>query len=89
MKVNYLEKRFGAVLRPMFFNQDGTGNITITLGFMDDAGNFIAQGQQNHYLTQEETKQVLQTKPNQDETLDDALERLILDLLRSKNAIQF
>ena len=46
MKVNYLDKQFGAVLRPMFFNQDGTSNITITLGFMDDAGNFIAQGQQ-------------------------------------------
>ena len=89
MKVNYLDKQFGAVLRPMFFNQDGTSNITITLGFMDDAGNFIAQGQQNHYLTQEETKQVLQVKPNQDETLDDVLDRSILDLLRNKSAIQF
>ena len=89
MKVNYLDKQFGAVLRPMFFNQDDTSNITITLGFMDDAGNFIAQGQQNHYLTQEETKQVLQVKPNKDETLDDVLERSILDLLRNKSAIQF
>lgn len=89
MKVNYLEQKFGAVLRPIFFNQDGTSNITVTIGFMDAAGNFIAQGQQNHYLTQEETKQVLQAKPEQDEVLDDALERLIMDLLRSKNAIQF
>ena len=89
MKVNYLEQKFGAVLRPMFFSQDGTSNSTVTIGFMDAAGNFMVQGQQNHYLTQEETKQVLQAKPEQDEVLDDALERLILDLLRSKNAIQF
>lgn len=93
-KITQISQPMGQMLRPIYLNQDDSINVTINFGFLvtnkeTKEVSFLAQSQQNHHITAEESVAIFEAVPNDSETLNEALERTIMSVLRAKNAIAF
>lgn len=85
-------------IRPVNVNQDGSITATVSLGVnrvtpaadgQPATSAFISFAQQCHYISAEEAVSVLEAKPIESESLNDALSRAVYTALKAKGLIQF
>ena len=94
-KINLIDKPMGQQIMPITINQDGSMTATVSLGFITESDLdglkqtiFNVQAQNSHYLTSDEAKAALQAICEEGETVGDALDRAVGDVLRAKGLIQ-
>ncbi|WP_337881818.1 hypothetical protein [Chromobacterium haemolyticum] len=86
-------------IRPVNVNQDGSISATVSLGVVRETApategqpasrTFVTFAQQSHFITPEEAVTVLATRPDEGESLNDALSRAVYTALKAKGLIQF
>ena len=100
INIQTVTKPLGLVPRPITFNMDNTVFVTVSLVTIDKVSEPVAEGklvettqcnptgqQSYHQLSAEEGLVVLNATPNKGETHAQAIDRLIIELLRAKGAV--
>lgn len=100
INIQTVSKPMGLVPRPITFNMDNTVSVTVSLVTIDKVSEPDAEGklvettqcnptsqQSYHQLSAEEGLVVLNATPNKGETHAQAIDRLIIELLRAKGAV--
>ena len=100
INIQTVSKPVGLVPRPITFNMDNTVSVTVSLVTIDKVSEPDAEGklvetsqcnptgqQSYHQLSAEEGLVVLNATPNKGETHAQAIDRLIIELLRAKGSV--